>query len=280
MITKFTSLSSIYHKENPEHFNSCMLSIWDTQTLKPTEIILVEDGPLTPELDRIIAIWKEKLGDVLRIIQLPENVGTGKAKNIGLEACNNEIVCIVDTDDICVADRFEKQVKFLEKNNDVVIVGGQIFEFVEDITKPSGKREVPSSNEELVAYAKRQSPFNNMTIAYRKSKILDVGGYQHHFWMEDYNLFLRVIAKGYKVSNLSDVLVYARIDNGMHGRRKGLNYIKSEKQLLDLKKQLKIQSPFYANMYFIVRSAFRLMPANLLGKIYNRFLRKKVDKTE
>jgi hypothetical protein len=98
--------------------------------------------------------------------------------------------------------------------------------------------------------------------------------------MEDYNLFLRVIAKGYKVSNLPDVLVYARIDNGMHGRRRGFQYIKSEKQLLDLKKQLKIQSPLYANMYFIVRSAFRLMPANLLGKIYNRFLRKKVEKTE
>lgn len=47
--------------------------------------------------------------------------------------------------------------------------------------------------------------------------------------------FLRVIAKGYKVQNLPDVLVYARIDNGMHGRRKGLQYIKSEKQLLDLK---------------------------------------------
>ncbi|MDW5271778.1 amylovoran biosynthesis protein AmsE, partial [Acinetobacter baumannii] len=77
---------------------------------------------------------------------------------------------------------------------------------------------------------------------------------QHHLWMEDYNLFLRVIAKGYKIENLPDVLVYARIDNGMHGRRKGLQYIKSEKQLLDLKKQLKIKNPLYANMLFLVRS--------------------------
>lgn len=276
----FSALSSIYHKESPEHFDACMQSIWDKQTLKPTEIILVEDGPLTSELDHVIAMWKTKLGDVLQIIKLPENVGTGKAKNIGLQACNYEIVCIVDTDDIYVSDRFEKQVKFLEQHQDVVIVGGQILEFEEDISNPSGKREVPLSHQDLINYAQRQSPFNNMTIAYRKSKILGVGGYQHHYWMEDYNLFLRVIAKGYQINNLPDVLVYARIDNGMHGRRKGFKYIKSEKQLLDLKKQLKIQSPFYATIYFIVRSTFRLMPANLLGKIYNTFLRKKVEKTE
>lgn len=277
---KFSVLISIYFKEQPEHLNQCLESIWDKQTFKPTEIILVEDGPLTPELDHTIEMWKVKLGDVLRIIQLPENVGTGKAKNIGLEACNNEIVCIVDTDDISVSDRFEKQIKILSNDPELAILGGQIIEFIDDISSPSGMRNVPLTNLELRQYAKKQSPFNNMTIAYRKNMILEAGGYQHHLWMEDYNLFLRVIARGYKVQNLQDVLVYARIDNGMHGRRKGFQYIKSEKQLLDLKKQLKIQSPFYANMYFIVRSAFRLMPANLLGKIYNRFLRKKVEKTE
>ena len=271
----FSALSSIYYKENSAHFDECMQSIWDKQTLKPTEIILVEDGPLTLDLDRIIAMWKAKLGDVLQIIKLPENVGTGKAKNIGLQACNYDVVCIVDTDDIYVAGRFEKQVKFLEKHQEVVIVGGQILEFVEDITNPSGKREVPLSNEDLINYAQRQSPFNNMTIAYRKSKILDVGGYQHHLWMEDYNLFLRIIAKGYKISNLPDVLVYARIDNGMHARRKGFQYIKSEKQLRDLKKQLKLQSSIHANMLFLARSLFRLLPASMLGKIYNMFLRKR-----
>lgn len=277
---KFSVLISIYFKEQPEHFNVCMESIWNNQTVKPSEIILVEDGPLTPELDKIIKYWEDKLENILKVTKLAKNVGTGKAKNIGLKQCTNEIVCIVDTDDISVSDRFEKQIKILSNDPELAILGGQIIEFIDDISSPSGMRNVPLTNLELRQYAKKQSPFNNMTIAYRKNKILEAGGYQHHLWMEDYNLFLRVIARGYKVQNLQDVLVYARIDNGMHGRRKGFQYIKSEKQLLDLKKQLKIQSPFYANMYFIVRSTFRLMPANLLGKIYNTFLRKKVEKTE
>lgn len=77
----FSVLSSIYHKEQPEHFNTCMESIWDNQTLKPTEIVLIEDGPLTPELDQVIAQWQKKLGNVLRVTKLEKNVGTGKAKN-------------------------------------------------------------------------------------------------------------------------------------------------------------------------------------------------------
>ncbi len=274
----FSVLISIYYKEKPEHFNACMKSIWDFQTLKPSEIIMVEDGPLTPELDQVIAQWQEKIGTSLKITKLAENVGTGKAKNIGLQQCSHEIVCIVDTDDISVSDRFEKQIKIFAKDPELVILGGQITEFIDDISSPSGMRKVPEHYGELVRFALKQSPFNNMTISYRKSKIMEVGGYQHHLWMEDYNLFLRVVAKGYKIQNLPDVLVYARIDNGMHARRKGYEYIKSEKQLLKLKKELKLQSPIHANILFLLRSSFRLLPSSLLGKIYNTFLRKKVHK--
>ena len=102
----FSVLSSIYHKENPADFDICMQSIWDQQTLKPTEIVLVEDGPLTPGLDQAIECWKVKLKGVLKTIKLKENMGTGKAKNIGLKQCAYDLVCIVDTDDISIPQRF------------------------------------------------------------------------------------------------------------------------------------------------------------------------------
>ena len=50
----FSILISIYYKELPEHFNACMTSIWDDQTLKPSEIIMIEDGPLTSDLNMMI----------------------------------------------------------------------------------------------------------------------------------------------------------------------------------------------------------------------------------
>ena len=273
----FSVLMSLYHKEQLEYLEECFVSIWDQQALKPTEIILVLDGPIGDELTQCVAHWQQKLGNILKIVTLAENVGLGKALNEGLKHCTNEWVFRMDTDDICTPDRFSKQVAFIKENPDVVLFGGQILEFDKDPQKANVLKSVPILHEDIVKFAQKRSPFNHMTVAYKKSVIDKVGGYQHHLYMEDYNLWLRVIGAGYKVGNHPNVLLYARVGNGMHARRKGLEYIKSEKQLLDLKKKLKLQPIIYANVLFLGRSALRLLPANLLGKIYNTFLRKKVE---
>lgn len=276
----FTVLLSLYEKENPIFFGQCLTSIWDNQILKPTEIVLVLDGPIGEQLSTCVQEWQTLIGSALKVVPLSKNVGLGNALNEGLKHCSYEWVFRMDTDDICTSDRFAKQIKFIQQNPEIVLFGGQILEFDQNISDADVLKAVPTTYEQIKKFAQNRCPFNHMTVAYKRDVILILGGYQHHLFMEDYNLWLRVIGNNYKVANLSDVILYARVGNGMHARRKGFQYIKSEKQLLDLKKQLKIQSPFYANMYFIVRSTFRLMPANLLGKIYNTFLRKKVEKTE
>lgn len=274
----FSILLSLYHKENSAYLEQCFESIWINQNLKPAEIVLVLDGPIGGELTACVQKWQSKIGDLLKIIALPQNIGLGKALNEGLKHCSYDWVFRMDTDDICTPDRFEKQVAFIKQNPDVVLFSGQVMEFDKDITDANVLKAVPITYEEIKEFAQKRCPFNHMTVAYKRDVILGLGGYQHHLFMEDYNLWLRVIGNGYQVANLPDVLLYARVGNGMHARRKGFEYIKSEKQLLDLKKQLKLQNPLYANMLFMVRSAFRLLPANLLGKIYNTFLRKDIKK--
>lgn len=276
----FSVLLSLYHKENPLALVQCFQSIWIEQTIQPTEIVLVLDGPIGDELTQCVEKWQQIIGQPLKVIPLSQNIGLGKALNEGLKHCLNEWVFRMDTDDICTPDRFSKQVAFIQENPDVVLFGGQILEFNQDVSDAHVLKAVPENHNEIKAFSQNRCPFNHMTVAYRKDVIEHLGGYKHHLFMEDYNLWLRVIGAGYTVANLPDVILYARVGNGMHTRRKGYQYIKSEKQLLNLKKELKIQSPFYATIYFIVRSTFRLMPANLLGKIYNTFLRKKVEKTE
>ncbi|MDD9319474.1 MULTISPECIES: glycosyltransferase family 2 protein [Acinetobacter calcoaceticus/baumannii complex] len=274
----FSTLLSLYHKEKPEYLEKCFESIWNKQNLKPSEIVLVLDGPVGDELNACVQKWQLKIGDYLKVIALPQNVGLGKALNEGLKQCSYEWVFRMDTDDICTPDRFEKQLTFIKQNPEVVLFSGQVMEFDQDISDANVLKSVPVTHAEIKEFAQKRCPFNHMTVAYKRDVILGLGGYQHHLFMEDYNLWLRVIGNGYKVANLPDVILYARVGNGMHARRKGLEYIKSEKQLLDLKKQLKLQNPLYANMLFLVRSAFRLLPANLLGKIYNTFLRKDIKK--
>ena len=274
----FSILISIYYKENPFFFYECMESIWDNQNLKPNEIVLVLDGPIGGELTACVKNWQSKIGGTLKIIALPQNVGLGQALNEGLKHCSYDWVFRMDTDDICTADRFEKQVAFIQQHPDVVLFSGQVLEFDLDISDANVLKAVPLTYEEIKEFAKKRCPFNHMAVAYKREVILALGGYQHHLFMEDYNLWLRVIGAGYTVSNLPDVILYARVGNGMHARRKGYEYIKSEKQLLNLKKELKIQNPIHANILFLIRSAFRLIPTSLLGKIYNTFLRKKVHK--
>lgn len=274
----FSVLLSLYHKENPLALEQCFQSIWKDQTIQPDEIILVLDGPIGEELIQCVEKWKKIIGVSLIVVALRKNVGLGKALNKGLEYCSNEWVFRMDTDDICKQDRFEKQIQFIQSNPNVVVVGGQILEFDKTPDDSAIVKTVPTTHEDIKKFAQKRCPFNHMTVAYKKSVIMELGGYQHHLFMEDYNLWLRVIGAGYTVANLADVILYARVGNGMHARRKGYEYIKSEKQLLNLKKELKIQNPIHANILFLIRSAFRLMPSSLLGKIYNTFLRKKVHK--
>lgn len=269
---KFSVLSSIYHKENPQYFNECMESIWANQTIKPTEMILVKDGPLINELDRVIDQWKERLGDVLKVIVLPQNVGLGKALNEGLRYCSYDWVFRMDTDDICVKERFEKQIAYIDLHSEVVLLGGQIEEFNATPSKIMAKRFVPITQQDIILFAQKRSPFNHPTVAYRKDIIEKLGGYQHHLLMEDYNLWIRVLAQQYETANLPDTLLYMRT-NGMHGRRRGLNYIKSEWQLYQLKAILKFQSKRKAFVLFLMRSLVRLLPASVLEKFY-KLLRK------
>ncbi|WFP96868.1 glycosyltransferase [Acinetobacter sp. ANC 7201] len=271
----FSILLSLYNKEDPIALEQCFQSIWIDQSIKPDDIVLVLDGELDEALNLCVDKWKSIIGKTLNVVPLTQNIGLGKALNEGLKHCTNDWIFRMDTDDICTPDRFEKQIKFISENPDIVLFSSQIIEFDKDIKDATTLRQVPICHDDIVKFSNKRSPFNHMTVAYKKSVIDGLGGYKHHPYMEDYNLWLRVIGAGHKVGNHPDVLLYARVGNGMHARRKGFEYIKSEKQLLDLKKSLNLQNPIHANLLFVLRSLFRLLPSSMLAKVYNCSLRNK-----
>ncbi len=164
---KFSILMSVYYKETPEYFNRAMYSIWDEQTVKPTEIILVQDGLLTDELYSAIADWRKNIGEAFKTIPLEKNVGLGDALNIGLKACSFDLVARMDTDDICFPDRFEKQLNVF-KNSDVDICSSWVSEFDVDETKIVSYRKLPEKHEDIVKFAKKRSPVNHPAVMYKK----------------------------------------------------------------------------------------------------------------
>lgn len=260
---KFSVLMSLYFKENPQYLTQCLESL-QHQTRQADEIVLVFDGQLTPELEKVVQNFSPTLP--LVIVRLEQNQGLGKALNHGLTHCQYDWVFRMDTDDICLPDRFAKQVAFIEENPDVVIFGGQIAEFGQNINEIVSYRRVPLAMEDIVRFTKQRCPFNHMTVAYQRQAVLACGGYQD--LQEDYYLWIKLVSLGKKVANLSDILVYARVGNGMVARRRGLAQAKAEWRLFKLKRQVGLQSNVEGFTTFMLRTIPRLLPTSLLGYIY------------
>jgi glycosyltransferase, family 2 len=241
------------------------------QTVQATEIVMVFDGVVTHELEEMVIQYSSILP--IEIIRLPQNVGLGKALNEGLKHCSHNWVFRMDTDDICLPNRFERQVAFIEQHPKVVLFSGHIAEFSDNKTIITGYRKVPIGNENIKQYALSRSPFNHMTVAFRKDIIEAVGGYQHHLFLEDYNLWLRIIAQEYEVGNINEVLLLARAGSNMVARRRGMNYIKGEWKLFNLKRKLKVQNIFSGFFIFLLRVIPRMLPTRILKALY-KYLRK------
>lgn len=263
----FSVLISIYYKEKSEYFNRAMQSIWDEQTVKPNELVLVQDGKLTDALHSVITEWKNKLGDALKIIPLEENVGLGDALNVGIKHCRHELIARMDTDDIALADRFEKQLKIFE-NHDIDISSSWVSEFEDDENIIASHRKLPETHIEIVKYAKMRNPMNHPAVMYKKSVVEQAGGYQKMMWFEDYYLWARMILKGAKFYNIQEPLVNMRAGYGQLERRGGYKYAVAEVKFLMTLKQM----GFLNTMEFIrnvsVRFVARILPKTFLKMIY------------
>jgi glycosyltransferase involved in cell wall biosynthesis len=264
-ISTLSVLMSIYHKEERTNLRECLKSL-SIQSKLASEIILVEDGLLTPALYEEIEIWEKKL-PIIRV-KLPKNIGLGKALNEGLTYCSNELVARMDTDDICLPQRFEKQLLIFENNKDVSICGTSILEFDTDPTNTISSRIPPLSQKDILKFSCWKNPFNHMTVMFKKSHIIHAGSYQDLPWMEDWFLWLRLLALGYKGQNISEPLVNARTGVSMIVRRSGASYVKSEWALTVKKIELKLVSRPKAYMIFCLRSIPRLLPKRTLFKLY------------
>lgn len=263
----FSVLMSIYHKENASWFNRAMHSIWDEQTIKPNQIVLVQDGPLTAELYCAISDWQKKLGEVLTTVPLEKNVGLGDALNIGLQHCNNELVARMDTDDIANPDRFEKQLAVFQKEN-IDVCSSWVTEFDQDETVITGHRKLPERHENILLYAKSRCPINHPAVMYRKTAVEKAGGYQEMMWFEDYYLWARMLLSGARFYNIQEALMHMRAGLGQLERRSGFAYAKSEFTLFKEFKRLGFLSGFEAFKIIFLRIPIRLMPKFLIRVIY------------
>ena len=225
---KFSVLMSVYVKENPVFLEEAVESIIH-QTLKPSEVVIVEDGPLTPELYQVLEELEAQSSIPIKRCLLEQNRGLGLALKYGVTQCQYDVIARMDTDDIAVEDRFEQQFKLMETEN-LDLLGGHIAEFIDQPDEIVSYRRVPIKHEDIIVYQRMRSAFNHMTVMFKKEMVLKAGNYEDGLYMEDDLLWLNMISAGARTGNVDQILCKVRVGAGMFERRGGLRYLKLYRQ--------------------------------------------------
>lgn len=272
-MNNFSVLMSVYHKEKKEYFYDSLKSVF-CQSVLPNEVVIVVDGPITKELEYVLESFKEKYKDIIKIVRIKENVGLGLALATGIKNCSNELIARMDSDDICVRDRFEKQLEYFNKFPEIDVCGSYISEFETNVNEIVSIRKVPLSHKEIAEYQKRRSAVNHMTVMYKKSAVINAGNYQDAKLMEDDVLWINMLKNGSKFANIGESLVFARIGDGMIERRGGMDYLK--KYINGRKIILKTgYISYFDYIYTVIIQCFvALMPEKLRKFVFYKILRK------
>ena len=263
----FSVLMSVYSAESPQYLTECLQSLAE-QTMTADEVVLVEDGPISAELSEVISLFKKKLNIIS--VCLNKNSGLAAALNIGLKSCSFDLVVRMDTDDVSVSNRFEKQIKFMNDNPDIAVSSGFVEEWSEDMSKKLDVRCLPSSHAEILLFSKYRSPMSHPAVIFRKEAVLRAGGYPS-LYPEDYPLWCTLLSKGYKMANLQEVLVRMRVGDGFISRR-GRAFYEGEVKVFRYLAKIGFINRFQLYLNVVSKAVLRLSP-NFVKKLLYKFSR-------
>lgn len=271
----FSVLLPVYRGDQPAFFERAVRSVTEDQTLRPSELVIVVDGPVgagIAEVLRRVETGELTAGVGVHVVSLPENVGLARALEAGLAACAHEIVARADADDVSLPARFARQVPLVATRG-YDLLSSAIIEFEDDEDVRGLVRAWPSDPDAIARLARLADPFNHPSVVYRRSAVAAAGGYQHLSRLEDYWLFVRMIAAGARVTNVPEPLVLYRVGAGAYRRRGGWALARSEWDLQTrlVRMGFTTRSQFLRNL--VVRGLWRFVPPCLRRPAYASFTR-------
>lgn len=269
---EFSVLMTVYQNDRVEYLQMALASL-TSQSLLPSQIVIVQDGPICDLAQKAIEIWSNSYFGDFDLIKLEKNVGLGAALSNGLRFCKYEIVARMDADDICFPNRMNLQFEFLLNNPDITAVGATVEEFNNTPGDLLRFRKLPTNPDELKKFALKRNPMNHPSVMFRKVDIMKAGGYDDCLLFEDYLLWLKLLSSGKKIANIPEPLLYFRIGNNMIGRRSGRKYLRLEWNFYKKCRQLGVLSNGLSYKMFFMRAPFRIIPKSLLTFLYTKFLR-------
>lgn len=270
---QYCFLASVYKNSKIEEVKLCVNDML-SQTLPPSQIVIVADGAVEKALAKYLHLLEEN--PVFSVVYLPKNVGLGNALRAGMERCRYEMIARMDTDDRMEKRRIEKQLAIFKKDETLSLVGSNIDEFIDSVENVQSVRSVPKTHKEICAYLKKRCPFNHMTVVFKKSEVEKAGGYLAWHFDEDYYLWVRMYLAGCKFYNVQENLVHARIDENTFLRRGGWEYYKSERDLFKFMYKRKLIGYFAYQKAKMLRFILQvLLPNKARAWVFKKFARTK-----
>lgn len=273
---KFSVLLSVYGKDDASFFKEALFSVSKDQTVKPAQIVVVEDGPVPEGIEHAIEdAVKASPECEFTVIRKRQNAGLAAALNTGLKACKYEWVARMDSDDISLPDRFDKQLAYIGNHPNVDVIGGAIAEFTNTPGDMQSERHVGLDMKAIRKMAKTRTPMNHVSVMFKKAVVEKAGGYCENFGkLEDYKLWVDLLGNHAVLANIDDVLVYVRTGNGFIARRSNKREIVDWDMLQSYLLGSGIINRFEALKNRLYIRAFIYMPGFLKVFLYKTVLRK------
>jgi glycosyltransferase involved in cell wall biosynthesis len=271
-LPSFSLLMPVYNGDSAPFLLRAFRSSVIDQSLRPSEVVLVQDGPVSAPLVSAIAELDRTTPVPLKIVILPENRGLSEALTAGLAECSFEVVARMDADDISEPHRFSVQLELIGQGYELVGSGLNEFTETEDGERLGVRRVPPTEPDDIRQYARFHDPFNHPTVVYTKAAVARAGGYQPLGMMEDYWLFARMLASDVRAVNSPDALVRYRVSSGAYKRRGGLKLLRSEWMLQRafVKTGFTTRAQFLRNV--VVRGGYRLVPEPVRRRAYRTMI--------
>ncbi|WP_326503976.1 glycosyltransferase [Rothia nasimurium] len=263
---KFSVLMSVYAGDQPEHLRLALVSNTEGQTLRPNQLVLVQDGPVSAELSQVIADFEEQSSLPVTVVRLAENHGLAAALHEGLTYCDYDIVARADSDDVSAPNRFAQQVPLLATGQ-YDVLGSAMHEFTDDPARSEAERKAVTGARAIREMLPKRNPMLHPTVVFRKSAVEAVGSYVEVPGAEDYWLWARMSRAGFVLGNLSQPLVSYRVATA-YTRRGGIQALRKDLQIQRRLYTGGVLSPVRFAQNLAIRGVYRLAPEELRTRAF------------
>lgn len=267
-MTTVSVLMATYVRETGANLAAALESMYG-QTVPPDQVVLVVDGPVRDDQEAVIGAYAldTRVG-CLDVVRLSEGVGLAGALNAGLERCTGAFIARMDSDDISMPNRLERQLAYVQADPSLDAIGSWSEEFFDDGT-PSQLKICPMGHDAIVNALRWRNVLVHPSMLIRTETLRAVGGYRTKFGkLEDYDLFVRLALSGARFRAVPKALLRVRSSIEQRTRRGGISYAMHEFRFrADL-----FRRGFLGLTQFIVSTtlyvAFRAIPSGARRRLY------------